>query len=124
LLKHAIMRQEEIRDFHSAADEHECFWQVTQCRLVNREDSEAPDACLTLKMETSCSFQTSVAIYRATRHTIPEDMNQDRQDVPLSDYPTTVKSTTVYYVYIYIHMQSKTQFVRWYHYVICNTNVK
>lgn len=25
-------------------------------------------------------------------HTIPEDMNQDRQDVALSDYPTKVTS--------------------------------
>jgi len=26
----------------------ECFWQVTQCRLQNREDSEASSACLSL----------------------------------------------------------------------------
>ena len=28
----------------------------------------------------------------------------------------------MYYIYAYVYKQSKTQqFVRWYHYVICNT---
>ena len=39
---------------------------------------------------------------------------------------TPTKSNLYYneynYVYIHIYMQSKTQqFIRWYHYVICNT---